>query len=126
MKRILVCDDALFMRVHLKMILERNGFEVVGEAENGQVGYELYQQLKPDLVTMDITMPIMNGLEALRAIRTYDDQAKVIMISAVGNESNMVESIKLGAKTFILKPFDEAMLIHAIQKVLGMEGTKEE
>ncbi|HHY74466.1 MAG TPA: response regulator [Bacillus bacterium] len=119
MATILVTDDAAFMRLMLKDILVKGGYEVVGEAENGKVAIGKYMELKPDLVTMDITMPEMDGITALREIRKIDSQAKVIMCSAMGQQAMVLESIQAGAKDFIVKPFQEPRVIEAVQKVLG-------
>lgn len=105
MRRILIVDDAGFMRFSLKSLLESNGFEVVGEAQNGLVGVEKYKALRPDIVTMDISMPEMDGIAALKAIKLMDPSAKVIMISAMGKEHAMREALGYGAKAFIMKPF---------------------
>lgn len=120
MKKILIVDDAEFMRMALRRILESNGFEVVAEAENGQIGVEKYKQHQPDIVTMDITMPEMTGIEALKAIRAYDPQAKVIMVSAMGQEVFVREAVISGAKTFIVKPFKEDLVIKSINKILSL------
>jgi two-component system chemotaxis response regulator CheY len=115
-KRILITDDALFMRVTLKNILSQNGYEVCGEATNGAEAVTLYQSLKPDLVTMDITMPEMDGLAALKAIRQHDPQARVVMVSAMGQKTMVVEAIQNGAKDFIVKPFQPDRVVEAIGK----------
>jgi len=120
MKKVLIADDAAFMRMSIKTILTKNGFEVVGEAENGQVAVKKYKELKPDVVTMDITMPEMSGLEALKAIKEIDPQAKVIMISALGQEVMVREAIMYGAKSFIVKPFKEEHVINTLKKVLSI------
>lgn len=117
MKRVLVVDDAAFMRMSIKVMLEKNGYVVVGEAENGLVGIKKYKELKPDIVTMDITMPEMTGLEALREIRSYDPNAKVVMVSAMGQESMVRDAIENGAKTFIVKPFSEEYVVQAFRKL---------
>ena len=118
-KQILICDDAAFMRMMLKDILLKEGYEVVGEAVNGADGVEKYGSLKPDLVTMDITMPEMDGISALKAIRQSDPGAKVIMCSAMGQQAMVVESIQAGAKDFIVKPFQKDRVIEAIKKQIG-------
>lgn len=100
--RILVVDDAAFMRMMIKDILEKNGFEVVGEAENGAQAIEKYKELEPDLVTMDITMPEMDGITALKEIRQMDSEAKVIMCSAMGQQAMVIDAIQAGAKDFIV------------------------
>ncbi|HAA38341.1 MAG TPA: response regulator [Firmicutes bacterium] len=117
MTRVLVVDDAAFMRMAIKNMLESNGMEIVGEAENGAVAVKKYVELKPDLVTMDITMPEMNGLDALKAIMQLDPQAKVIMVSAMGQEAMVKEAIMSGAKSFIIKPFKEDHVIKTLQKI---------
>ena len=117
--KILIVDDAVFMRIKLKDILTKNGYEVVGEAQNGQEAFEKYQATNPDVVTMDITMPDVDGLEALKMIRAHDPNAKVIMCSAMGQQGMVMDAIKSGAKDFIVKPFDTYRVINAITKVLG-------
>jgi two-component system chemotaxis response regulator CheY len=115
-KRILITDDAFFMRVTLKNILTQNGFEVVGEASNGREAVELYEQLKPDVVFMDITMPEMDGLAALKAIRSKDPNAYVVMCTAMGQKQIVLEAIQHGAKDFIVKPFQPERIVEAVQK----------
>jgi two-component system, chemotaxis family, chemotaxis protein CheY len=119
MARILVVDDAKFMRMTLTAILQKGNHVVVGEAENGNEAIQLFKSLKPDLVTMDITMPEMNGLEALRQIKQGNPNAKIIMCSAMGQQKMVVEAIEAGAKDFIVKPFEESRVLEAINKVLG-------
>ncbi|QJW45172.1 response regulator [bacterium BFN5] len=114
--KVLTVDDAVFIRVTLRQMLERHGYEVVGEAGNGVEGIEKYKELQPDLVTMDITMPEMDGIEALREIKQINPQAKVIMISAMGQEKSVKESIVAGASGFILKPFNEEQVIRGLSK----------
>jgi len=116
MKKILVVDDAAFMRLSLKTTLERNGYDVVGEAENGRRAIELYKILRPEIVTMDITMPDMDGIEALGEIIKFDPKANVIMLSAMGQETKIREAIMLGAKGFIIKPFKEEHFIKSLSK----------
>lgn len=116
---ILVVDDAKFMRLTLGNMLSSSGHEVVGEAENGVIAVEKYRELHPDLVTMDITMPDMNGIEAVKKILTEFPQAKIIMCSAMGQQKVVVEAIEAGAKDFIVKPFDEVRVDEAIKRVLG-------
>ena len=118
-KNILICDDAAFMRMMIKDILTKNGYNVVGEAENGAKGVEKYNELKPDLVLMDITMPEMDGIAALKAIKANDPGASVIMCSAMGQQAMVIESIQSGAKDFIVKPFQADRVIESIRKVLG-------
>lgn len=117
--RILVTDDAAFMRMVLKNILIKHGFEVVGEAENGKQAIQKYKELQPDLVTMDITMPEMDGIQATKEIKKNDPEAKIIMCSAMGQEAMVVEAIQAGAKDFIVKPFQEEMVVEKINKILG-------
>lgn len=119
MARILVVDDAKFMRMTLSNILSKANHEVVGEGETGRDAIELYRKLNPDLVTLDITMPEMSGLEAIREIKKEFPQAKVIMCSAMGQQKMVVESIEAGAKDFIVKPFDEGRVLDAINRVLS-------
>ena len=118
-KNILIVDDAAFMRMMIKDILTKNGYNVVGEADNGAKAVEKYNYLKPDLVLMDITMPEMDGIQALKAIKGADGGAKVIMCSAMGQQAMVIESIQSGAKDFIVKPFQADRVIEAVQKVLG-------
>jgi len=120
MKRLLIVDDAAFMRLSIRNMLLKYEIEIVGEAANGAIGVEMYKELRPDVVTMDITMPEMSGLEALKAIKAFDPQAKVIMVSAMGQEGMVKESIVNGARTFIVKPFKEEFLYQTISKVLGI------
>ena len=118
-KTVLVVDDAAFMRMTLKKSLENEGFEVVAEAENGKEAVEKYKNESPDLVTMDITMPEMDGLEAIKAIRDIDSESKIIMVSAMGQEKMVIEAIQAGAEDFIVKPFDDDRISEAINKVLS-------
>ena len=118
-KSILICDDAAFMRMMKKEILTKNGYNVAGEAENGAKGVEKYNELKPDLVLMDITMPEMDGIEALKAIKASDAGAKVIMCSAMGQQAMVIESIQAGDKDFIVKPFQADRVLEAVKKVIG-------
>lgn len=115
-KRILVCDDAAFMRMMLKNILEQEGYEVCGEAANGVEAVTLFKKLHPDIVTLDITMPEKDGLSALKDIIAYDKNAKVIMCSAMGQQSFVMEAIKNGAKDFVVKPFDKERVLGTILK----------
>ncbi len=119
MKKVLIVDDAVFMRMKLKDILEKNGYEVVGEAQNGQEAFEKYQASTPDLVTMDITMPELDGLEALKLIRNFDGNAKVIMCSTMGQQGMVMDAIRAGAVDFIVKPFDTDRVIKAVDKALS-------
>jgi two-component system chemotaxis response regulator CheY len=116
LKRVLIVDDAAFMRLNLKNILKDN-YEIAGEAENGQEAVEMYQELKPDFVTMDITMPIMDGLEAIKAIKDFDPEANIIVCSAMGQQKMIIKAIEAGAKDFIVKPFKEQRVLEAIEKL---------
>ena len=118
-KNILICDDAAFMRMMIKDILTKNGYVVVGEAENGLKACEKYAELKPDLVLMDITMPEMDGIQALKKIKESDAGAAIIMCSAMGQQAMVIESIQSGAKDFIVKPFQADRVIEAVKKVVG-------
>jgi len=115
---ILLVDDAAFMRINLKNILEKAGYEVVGQAENGKEAIKKYKDLEPDLVTMDITMPEMDGIEAVKKIREINSEANIIMCSAMGQQSMVVEAIEAGAKDFIVKPFDDDRVIEAVEKAM--------
>lgn len=117
MKRVLVVDDAVIMRLAIKIILEQNGHKVIGEAVNGHEAVKKYTEFKPDIVTMDITMPVMDGLHAVKEIIKIDPQAKILMISAMGQESMVREAIMNGAKNFIVKPFNEDVVIKAVNKL---------
>ena len=119
MARILVVDDAAFMRMMIKDILTKNGYEVAGEAENGVVAVSKYTELKPDLVLMDITMPEKDGIQALKDIKANDGGAKVIMCSAMGQQAMVIEAIQSGAKDFIVKPFQADRVIEAVKTVVG-------
>jgi two-component system chemotaxis response regulator CheY len=118
-KRVLITDDALFMRVTLKNILEKGGYEVAGEASNGRESVEMYQQVKPDLVTMDITMPELDGISACREIKKSDPNANIIMCTAMGQKQMVLEAVAAGAKDFIVKPFQPDKVIEALQKIIG-------
>ena len=117
--RILVVDDAAFMRLMLKTIIQEAGHEVVGEAASGGEAVKKYQELKPDLVTMDITMPGMDGIAAVKKICGADPDAKVVMCSAMGQKSLVVEAMTSGALDFIVKPFDKAKVLHMIHNIIG-------
>jgi two-component system chemotaxis response regulator CheY len=117
--RILIVDDAAFMRMMIRDILTKNGYEVVGEAQDGAQAIEKYKELNPDLITMDITMPEMDGITALKEIRKLDTNAKVIMCSAMGQQAMVIDAIQAGAKDFIVKPFQADRVIEAIKKTLG-------
>ena len=117
--RVLVVDDAAFMRMMVNDILSKNGYEIVGEAENGMKALEKYQELKPDLVTMDITMPEMDGITAVKEIKKVDPGAKVVMCSAMGQQAMVIEAIQAGARDFIVKPFQADRVLEAIRKAVG-------
>ena len=118
-KNILVVDDAAFMRMMIKDILTKNGYNVAGEAENGAKALEKYNEVKPDLVLMDITMPEVDGIQALKNIKAADPNAKVIMCSAMGQQAMVIESIQAGAKDFLVKPFQPDRVLEAVKKVVG-------
>lgn len=118
-KSILICDDAAFMRMMIKDILTKNGYDVAGEAENGQKAVEKYKELNPDLVLMDITMPEKDGIQALKEIKGSNPNALIIMCSAMGQQAMVIESIQAGAKDFIVKPFQAERVIEAVKKVVG-------
>ncbi|NLM36701.1 MAG: response regulator [Firmicutes bacterium] len=115
MKRVLIVDDAAFMRMSLRKIIIENGFEVVGEAENGREAVEKYNELQPDIVTLDITMPGMDGITALKGIMQIDPDANVVIVSAMGQESYVRDAVMAGAKNFIVKPFNK----EHVKKVLN-------
>lgn len=119
MARVLIVDDAAFMRMMLKDILNKNGFEVVGEAVNGADAVEKYKELQPDVVTMDITMPEKDGITAVKEIRATYPQANIIMCSAMGQQPMVLEAIQAGAKDFVVKPFQADRVMESIKKVLG-------
>ncbi|AJC72962.1 MULTISPECIES: chemotaxis protein CheY [Pseudothermotoga] len=116
-KRVLIVDDAAFMRMLLKDIITKAGYEVAGEAANGVEAVEKYKELKPDVVTMDITMPEMDGITAIKKIREIDPNAKIIVCSAMGQQAMVIEAIQAGAKDFIVKPFQHSRVIEALQKL---------
>jgi two-component system chemotaxis response regulator CheY len=118
---VLIADDLKFIKLVLRELLEKAGFRVVGEASNGEEAVELYQDKRPDVVLMDITMPKMDGLAALKQILKFDPQAKVIMCSALGQQSLIAQALQLGAKDFIVKPFREERVIAAIKAILDIE-----
>ncbi|MBC5713278.1 response regulator [Roseburia sp. BX1005] len=118
-KNILICDDAAFMRMMIKDILTKNGYNIAGEAENGVKAVEKYSETKPDLVLMDITMPEMDGIQALKKIKEADANACVIMCSAMGQQAMVIEAIQSGAKDFIVKPFQAERVLEAVKKVVG-------
>lgn len=116
---VLICDDAVFMRTMISDILEESGYEIVGQAESGVQAIERYKSLRPDLVTMDIVMPDMGGIEAVREIVKHDPDAKILMCSAMGQQALVVEAIQAGAKDFVVKPFQPSRVLEAVQRVLG-------
>lgn len=118
-KNILICDDAAFMRMMIKDILTKNGYNIAGEAENGLKAVEKFNETKPDLVLMDITMPEMDGIQALKKIKEMDPSANIIMCSAMGQQAMVIEAIQSGAKDFIVKPFQAERVLEAVKKVVG-------
>lgn len=118
MARIMIVDDAAFMRMMVKDILTKNGYEVIAEAVNGNDAIAKYREIKPDLVTMDITMPELSGIEALKVIKSEDPNARVLMCSAMGQQALVIEAIQSGAKDFIVKPFQAERVIEAVKKAL--------
>ncbi|WP_058485166.1 response regulator [Defluviitalea phaphyphila] len=118
-KSILIVDDAAFMRMMIKDILTKNGYEIAGEAENGAKAVEKFKELTPDLVIMDITMPEMDGIQAVKEIKKIDSNATIIMCSAMGQQAMVIESIQAGAKDFIVKPFQAERVVEAVKKVIG-------
>ncbi len=116
---VLVCDDAVFMRSMVSDILLQAGFQIVGEAENGAQAVEKYKSLRPDLVTMDIIMPEMGGIEAVREITRFDPEARILMCSAMGQQALVDEAVQAGAKDFVVKPFQPSRVLEAVQRVLG-------
>lgn len=119
-KKILVVDDALFMRTMLKRILNEAGFADIVEAADGEAGCAAYEETHPDMVLLDISMPKMNGIDALKAIRKGDPDAKIVMCSAVGQEAMIIEAIENGAADFIVKPFKKEKIVEAVKKMLGV------
>jgi two-component system chemotaxis response regulator CheY len=118
-KRVLIVDDAAFMRMMIRDILLKNGYQVVGEAENGLKAINLFHELRPDLVTMDITMPEMDGITAVKEIKKIDPAARVIMCSAMGQQMMVMEAIQSGARDFIVKPFQQERVLQALEKALA-------
>ena len=118
-KNIMICDDAAFTRMMIKDILTKNGYNVAAEAENGARAVEKYTEVKPDLVLMDITMPELDGIQALKKIKEMDPGATVIMCSAMGQQAMVIESIQSGAKDFIVKPFQADRVLEAVKKAVG-------
>ncbi|NMB40925.1 MAG: response regulator [Firmicutes bacterium] len=118
-KKVLIVDDTAFMRMTLRNVLEKNGYEIVGEAEDGVQAVEQYSLVNPDLVTMDITMPNMDGITAIKKIMEIDPVAKVVVVSAMGQKALVIEALNSGAKDFIVKPFQPDRIVEALQKVGG-------
>jgi two-component system chemotaxis response regulator CheY len=116
--RILIVDDAIFMRKMIGDILKKEGYEICGEAENGIEAIKKYKELKPDLVTMDIIMPDMSGIDAVQEIVNFDGNAKILMVSAMGQQSLVVEAIQKGAKDYVIKPFQPSRVLEAVERVL--------
>lgn len=119
MARVLVVDDAAFMRMTIKKMIESEGFTVAGEAGNGVEAVQKYMELQPDVVLLDITMPEMNGVDALKRMKEYDPKAKVVICSAMGQQAMVAQTIQYGAKDFIVKPFEKDRLVAALKRVLG-------
>jgi two-component system chemotaxis response regulator CheY len=118
-KKILIIDDSEFMRKNIKDILQKNGYEVIGEASSGYKGFDLYTKFKPDLVTMDMVMFGIHGLETTKKIISHDKNANIIIVSAMGQQNLIVESIKAGAKGFVIKPFAPEELVNEVKRILG-------
>ena len=118
-RTVLICDDAIFMRTMVSDILQQAGFEVVGEAESGLQAIEKYRALRPDLVTMDIVMPDMGGIDAVREITKLDPGARVLMCSAMGQQALVVEALQAGAKDFVVKPFQPSRVLEAVERILS-------
>lgn len=118
MANILLVDDAAFMRLMLKNMLEGNGHTIVGEAADGEQGFSKYKEVNPDITFLDITMPVKNGLECLKDIKGYNPDAKVIMCSAMGQQAMVIEAIQNGAKNFVVKPFNEDRILAALNKIM--------
>lgn len=121
MAKIMVVDDAAFMRMMLKTMLVEEGHEIVAEAVNGQEAVQMFSSVRPDLVTMDITMPDMDGVTAVKEIMKLDPGAKIIMCSAMGQKAMVVDAISSGAKDFVIKPFQKERVIESVKKVLGLQ-----
>lgn len=117
MKKVLIVDDALFIRITLKQLLEKYNFQVIGEAGNGIEAVKLYKELKPDIVTMDVTMPEMDGIEAVQMIKEIDEQAKIVIVSAMGQKTMVIKAIESGACGFIVKPFNEAHVVETLNNL---------
>jgi two-component system, chemotaxis family, chemotaxis protein CheY len=118
-QRVLICDDAIFMRTMIGDILSQAGFEIVGEAETGVQAVQKFRELQPDLVTMDILMPDMGGIDAVREIIREQPEARILMCSAMGQQAFMIEAIQAGARDFVVKPFQPSRVLEAVQRVLS-------
>lgn len=116
-KTVLITDDTAFMRMTLRNVIEKNGYEVVGEAADGEQAVELYKELRPDMVTMDITMPKMDGITAIKEIMKIDPDAKIIVCSAMGQKPMVIEALSAGAKDFLVKPFDAERVVESLRKI---------
>lgn len=116
-KTVLITDDTAFMRMTLRNVIEKNGYEVVGEAGDGEEAIALYKELKPDMVTMDITMPKMDGITAIKEIMKIDADAKIIVCSAMGQKPMVIEALSAGAKDFLVKPFDAERVVESLRKI---------
>jgi two-component system chemotaxis response regulator CheY len=121
MKQVMIVDDSLIMRVNLKRMLEKQGCQIVAEAADGQEAVEKFMKFRPDLVTMDITMPVLDGISALQKIRMIDSNACVVMISALGQEIKIIEAMNKGARNYIIKPFQEKDVINMIADIFGTD-----
>jgi len=117
--KILIADDAKFIRVILKNILQENNYDIAGEAADGRQAVEMYKELEPDIVILDITMPVMNGVEAVEKIRKYDESARIILCTAKGQKQMIKKALKKGARDYIVKPFEEERLLKTITRNLG-------
>ena len=118
-RRVLIVDDAVVMRMMIKGILAKSGFDVVGEAQNGVEAVEKYVELHPDLVTMDVVMPEMDGIAAVKQILSHDPRARIVMCTSMGQQALVVEAIQAGAKSFITKPFQPPKIVETLNKVLA-------
>lgn len=118
-KKVLICDDASFMRMILKDILTKEGYEIVGEAANGKAAISSYNTLRPDLVMMDITMPEMDGIEAVKGIKQIDPKALIVMCSALGQKEMVINAIKAGARDFVVKPFENSKIVEVVGNALA-------
>ncbi|MEB2308141.1 MAG: response regulator [Candidatus Brocadiaceae bacterium] len=119
MKKILVVDDAKVIRMIIRQILTRNGFEIAGEAGNGREAFEKYKELRPDAVTMDIVMPEVDGIQGLKEIIAFDNQAKVVMISAIDQRDSLMESLRYGAADYVVKPFEDDRMVAAMKNIFA-------